>query len=810
MATRRCLRSLRRSGAVVVVMVAATTAGAGTWSQLPDAVTRLSRNPGDRGAGAVMAAAESAVLGEAAAGHLSVVAALMDAYAGIVSQLPDGADRIDGLARRTAGALVAYGASCAARDPNEAGRAWALAAANDPDGEAHTRLRELLIPPVAPQPGQVWTSAVNGSQLVWVPPLRFIMGCTQGDRDCQHDEIYLRWVEVPGVWVERTEVSNRMYRGCVEAGACSPPSEDYGYSDPARGDEPVAGVSWYQAREYAEWLGRRLPSEAEWERCARGKRSDTRFAWGDPRLRGLANLSGKIGLDLFSGVARVGAFPPTGWGHFDLAGNVGEWCEDSYLEVLTGAPRDGRPWSGSSWGKVIRGGSWRRTLELARVSARTWQEPAYVADDLGFRCVSDSSGGDSTERLLALAARVFPLLDPAGRALATADLVAEDRRYLEGRAVTWLVLEGRPWEALPLALALLDRDAEDPVALDLLARLEAQLLRSAASGDLERLGEQAETYRAALTEAGLLPERRTVLEKELLRTLEARARALLQQGEPRRAADYLRIALSLQPGDPKLVNLLRSASPTAGAPMSWPGDGRSMVWIPPGSFQMGRSRDDDLAGLDEQPTHTVWVEGFWLDRNEVTNADYRRCVVAGACTPPHAPETFGDPALADHPVLAVDWLQAKQYARWAGKRLPSEAEWERAARAGTNTRFPWGDEWAMTGGNAYGIREPDHWPASSPVSSFAPNPWGLNDLFGNAWEWVEDIYHSDYHDSPRDGRAWVQVSGGPAELQRVLRGGSLSSFPPKLRVSQRDHRPSEEWSRTTGFRCAASEGKGAR
>jgi formylglycine-generating enzyme required for sulfatase activity len=80
----------------------------------------------------------------------------------------------------------------------------------------------------------------------------------------------------------------------------------------------------------------------------------------------------------------------------------------------------------------------------------------------------------------------------------------------------------------------------------------------------------------------------------------------------------------------------------------------------------------------------------------------------------------------------------------------------------------------------------------------------LYDLLGNAWEWVEDVYHTDYRDAPRDGRAWTQVTGGAGEPGRVLRGGSFANFPPKLRVSQRDHRLPDDWHRTTGFRCAAS------
>ena len=385
-------RAGRGSLALVLMAGAAQGVSAATWSQLPDAVARLSQRADDRAALAVMTAAERSVLGEATAGRLVAVAALLDAYSGLVSPLPDGARRLEDLERRTAAVLETFGEARLAGDPVTAGRAWTLAATAHPTGPVLGRLRDLLLPPSQPLAGQVWVSPVDGATLVWLPPYRFIMGCTQGDHECQEDERYLRWVDVEGVWVERSEVSNRRYRVCVAAGACTPPAAESGFADPGRDDEPVVGVSWHQARAYAEWLGRRLPSESEWERSARGKRVDVRFPWGDSRLRAQANLLGKSGLDLFAEMAPVGSFPATGWGHVDLAGNVWEWCEDTYHVVLTEAPREGQAWTEGGFGRVLRGGSWRRTLEVARVSTRTWQEPTHVADDVGFRCAVGPTG----------------------------------------------------------------------------------------------------------------------------------------------------------------------------------------------------------------------------------------------------------------------------------------------------------------------------------------------------------------------------------------------------------------------------------
>jgi formylglycine-generating enzyme required for sulfatase activity len=218
---------------------------------------------------------------------------------------------------------------------------------------------------------------------------------------------------------------------------------------------------------------------------------------------------------------------------------------------------------------------------------------------------------------------------------------------------------------------------------------------------------------------------------------------------------------------------------------------------------MGASTGDAAAAYDEHPARTVNVDGFWIDRTEVTNAEYRRCVDAGACSPPHRTVFYDDPNQADHPVIWVDWYQAKTYARWAGKRLPTEAEWERAARGGAATRYPWGEAWQPGAANIAGALGEDRWGATAPVASFDASSWGVYDLLGNASEWVEDVYHKNFWNAPRDGRAWIQLDGPPVERRRVVRGGSHVTQPTRLRVSHRDDRAPEAFNRATGFRCAA-------
>ena len=178
---------------------------------------------------------------------------------------------------------------------------------------------------------------------------------------------------------------------------------------------------------------------------------------------------------------------------------------------------------------------------------------------------------------------------------------------------------------------------------------------------------------------------------------------------------------------------------------------------------------------------------------------------AGSCTPPQRRDEFDNPRRGNHPVLWVDWFQAREYAQWAGKRLPSEVEWELVARAGSTTTFPWGSSWVPGAANAMGTYRADVFGESSAVASFEPNPWGVYDMIGNASEWTDDVYNEDYYGAPRDGSAWYQETGPAHERRRVVRGGGYDDPPPRQRVSQRRGRRPDNVNRSIGFRCVADE-----
>lgn len=230
-----------------------------------------------------------------------------------------------------------------------------------------------------------------------------------------------------------------------------------------------------------------------------------------------------------------------------------------------------------------------------------------------------------------------------------------------------------------------------------------------------------------------------------------------------------------------------------------------MVVIPGGNFMMGCTVGDSECFEDEKPTHKVVLKAFAMDKTEVTVGAYRKCVEAGRCTVPAAKSysqycNWGYGDRDAHPVNGVNWTQAKAYCEWAGKRLPSEAEWEYAARGGhSEWKYPWGNEnadcsRAVMDDRGDGCGKNSTWPAGSK----GEYGFGLNDMAGNVLEWVEDCYHDDYSGAPTDGRAWVMARCD----MRILRGGSWLDDPWFLRVSGRIGLNPGFWNLISGFRCA--------
>jgi len=219
-----------------------------------------------------------------------------------------------------------------------------------------------------------------------------------------------------------------------------------------------------------------------------------------------------------------------------------------------------------------------------------------------------------------------------------------------------------------------------------------------------------------------------------------------------------------------------------------------MVLIPAGEFLMGA--EDGLP--DMRPMHRVYVSTYWLDQHEVTNQQYRQCMESGGCAPPKDHSAYDDAARADHPVTNVTWTQARNYCGWRGKRLPTEAEWEKAARGTDGRLYPWGNSDDMVKGRS---RSGEHTKDGTvPVGSieFARSPYGVADLVMNASEWVNDWYAEDFYRSSPSRDPQGPARGG----FKVLRGGEPGDRPLELRASYRGWDDMSYWGPSVGFRCA--------
>jgi formylglycine-generating enzyme required for sulfatase activity len=265
-----------------------------------------------------------------------------------------------------------------------------------------------------------------------------------------------------------------------------------------------------------------------------------------------------------------------------------------------------------------------------------------------------------------------------------------------------------------------------------------------------------------------------------------------------------------------------TATPGIGSTRISETDGMKLVYVPAGEFGMGSSEAQYFAAVRlclnaggkidycsqwemlEKPLHTVYLDAFWMDQTEVTNAMYARCVSAGACQPPALPNSinhkqyYGEDQFADYPVIWVDWNQADAYCKWAGRQLPSEAQWEKAARGTDGRTYPWGEGIDCQKANYNACVGDTARVGSYPAGA---SPYGALDMAGNVLEWVADWYSASYYSiSPKRN-----PTGPPSGDTKLLRGGSWDvDIYGNARSAYRTYTEPSTHLSDIGFRCAIS------
>jgi len=617
-------------------------------------------------------------------------------------------------------------------------------------------------------------------EMVLVPPGEFILGADDGNPNEKPE----RKMALSAFWIDVTEVTNAQFAKFVQAAGYKPAG---GWKlEAGKEQHPATRVTWADAAAYAKWAGKRLPTEAEWEKAARGTDGRT-YPWGNEVAVEQANLAGLA--DGFAETAPCGTFKASDsvWGALDLAGNAWEWCADAY------APYDA-PGDGPS--KTIRGGSFASTPKAGRCTARAALLPTVALAEVGFRCVKDEQGlppvvvtpapnapvlydgevafaMEPTTLKCTLAFDKLSFTTPEGTltvarvnilAVSATEISLLGGSILKGTLretllpVTWSL--GK--RDIPMATAAYRRVTPPPV-LGVNVTKDGEIVppafnvRLTLADEGQLVGNLRETsLRVRQADTGELD---IPLEKVLqVEKVDGRLFITLTDGNEVAGELLGQYHLDLLEGSLTLNDGLRLASLTFGTSSSRygvitrvnPKDGATMVYVPAGDFLMG----SDLS------QHTVYLNSYWIYQTEVTVAQYRKfCQVTDRQMPAEPSWKWQD----DHPIENVSWEDAAAYAQWAGATLPTEAQWEKAARGTDGRVYPWGNDW--DGAKCVNSTRIPKSVGSCPVGA---SPYGALDMAGNVWEWCADWYDAGYYKTEP-----VRNPPGPATgMSRVLRGGA--------------------------------------
>jgi formylglycine-generating enzyme required for sulfatase activity len=723
-------------------------------------------------------------------------------------------------------------------------------------------------------------------------------GFTMGDALDGDPQAPLRSVQLSRFFMEKQIVTKARWDE-VRSWALTNGYGDLGAGEGKAADHPVVSVSWQDAVKFCNarsereglvpvysaagavlrtgaavpvvnWdaSGYRLPTEAEWEKAARGGLSGKRFPWGDTITHAQANYysSSLYGYDVsttrgYHPVYRVGsqpwtspagAFAPNGYGFQDMAGNVWQWCWDWYGAYPGGALNDPR---GAATGteRVARGGAWLYYADYCPSSRRRYFTPDYAANVIGLRLVRS----------------VVPVLT-ATAGTGNVTVSTSDPVQITSQPADLTVVE--------TASAVFTVTATGTGPLSYQWRRDGVALPGQSGPALTlapvRL-EDAARYSVAVTNlTGTLLSREALL---VVRPASAADVVAVQ----RPGSKLIDVTYSI-PGNPGPVLVMLQASADGG--VSWnvpvrtvtgsvgagvlPGTGLKITWdagadwneqasanmrfrvlveparaglslIPPGLFTMG----DSLDGSEEP--HPVTVSAFHLAQRPVTSAEWGE-VRTWATSRGYSDLAAGEGKAGNHPIVGVTWWDVVKWCNarserdgltpcytsggnvfktgtvvpsvsWSanGYRLPTEAEWEKAARGGlAGKRFPWGDTITHAQANYFSDaalpydQSPTRgyhpqWgtgaqPWSSPVGTYGANAYGLTDMAGNVWQWCWDWF------GPYDLEAATDPRGASQGSDRIFRGGGWGNSASLCRSAFRGYYPPTYRSNAIGFRVARS------
>ncbi len=580
----------------------------------------------------------------------------------------------------------------------------------------------------------------------------FVMGCAAADTDCNNNESPKHTVTISEYKIQKYEVTNAQYKACVDAGTCTAPSDTSSYThssyygNATYDNYPVIYVSWTQASTYCGWIGGRMPTEAEWEKAARGPSpSENIYPWGDTApTSSLANLDYNVGDTTEVGSYASGA---SYYGVMDMAGNVWEWVNDWYdVSYYSSSPSTDPPGPTSGTYRVLRGGSWDVNSGNLRASNRNNHNPTLAYNVIGFRCAQDygvsgpvcgngtteqgetcDDGSNNGQPNYCNATCDGTTTSVCGNSVTESGETCDD-----GNTVTETCTYGQ-------------------TSCDV-----CNATCQTASGTVSFCG-----YSTTDTSNG----------------------ETCDDG-------------NTTGGDGCSATCQNDAKDT-----------NAWLTISAGDFVMGCAAADTDCYSEESPKHTVTLSEYKIQKYEVTNAQYKACVDTGTCSAPSSSASYthssyyGNATYDNYPVIYVDWNKASTYCGWIGGRLPTEAEWEKAARGPSPSEniYSWADtaptcSLANFKNGSYCVGDTTEVGSYSSGASY----YGAMDMAGNVWEWVNDWYSSSYYSSSPT----TDPTGPTSGTYRVLRGGSWGDYPRRVRASNRyGYYPTYSYLQN-GFRCA--------